>query len=119
MSKIIEKVLTDIFKGIIYSALLGVVGLGLSLLMGWPLLKGAYLLILIAGSLVMIIAILLLIGTSKSRMQYILRGKIKDGKIEKLDEAEKRRDFAASGVSPAIIASVMVIMGFILEALMH
>ncbi len=115
----IERILTDIFKGIIYSTLLGVVGLGLSLLMGWPLLKGVYLLILITGTVVMIIAIMLLIGTRKSRTKYIFKGKYVEGKLEKLDEAEKRRDFAAGGVSPAIIATVMVIIGFIVEALMH
>lgn len=119
MGKWLERILTDVFKGIIYTVLFGIVGLGVGFLLGWPLLKGAYVLILGAGAFVMLVAILLLIGTPRNRLQYILKGRLIDGRIEQLDRDETRRDFSSGGVSPAIIAVVMIIMGFLVEALMH
>ena len=119
MGKIIERILTDIFKGIIYATLFGIVGLGVGFLVGWPLLKGAYVVILSVGCVVMVIAVLLLIGTPRKRFQYIMKGKMVDGRLEKLDTESERRDFAAHGVTPAIVSVVMLTIGFLIEALMH
>ena len=119
MEKTLERLLTDLFKGIIYATLFGIVGLGIGFLLGWPLLKGAYVTILIVGVIVMGIAILLLIGTPKQRFRYFVKGKMIDGRIENLDEPEKKRDFSANGLTPAVVSIVMITIGFMIEALMH
>jgi len=120
MEKFLENLLTNLFKGIIYSVLFGIVGLGIGFLLGWPLLKGTYVTILIIGALVMIIAIAHLIGTPRSRMEFLIKGKIVDGHIEKFDnEEDKNKDFSNRGVSPAIISIVMITIGFLIEAMMH
>lgn len=120
MENFLENLLTNLFKGIIYSVLFGTLGLGIGFLLGWPLLKGSYITILSMGAIVMMIAIALLIGTPKSRLEFLIKGKVVDGHIEKFDnEADKNRDFSNKGVAPAIIAIVMITTGFLIEALMH
>ncbi|MEA3423686.1 MAG: hypothetical protein U9Q80_07835 [Bacillota bacterium] len=120
MEKFLENLLTDVFKGVIYSALFGLVGIGVSLFAGWQILKGVYITILVAGSILMVLSVVFLVGTPKSRVEYFIKGKIVDGKIEKFGKDEKgAKDFSKKGVSPAIIAIVMVAIAFIIEALMH
>ncbi len=120
MYNVLERLLTDIFKGIIYSLMLGVLGAGIGFLLGWPLLKGAYMIILVGASLVMVVSIVFLIGSPKSRMEFMIKGKVIKGKIEKFeDEKERNKDFSSKGISPVIISIVMIIIGFLVEALMH
>ena len=120
--KTLEQVLTDfltnIFKGILYSLMLGIVGLLVSWIMKWPLLKGSYVLILTAGVLAIFVATIGFIGTPKTRFEFFTRMRKRDGKIEEIskDELEVLGD---AGVSPAIIGIVMIIIGFVIEALMH
>ncbi|MBN2259393.1 MAG: hypothetical protein JW702_02510 [Clostridiales bacterium] len=120
MEKFLEKLLTDIFKGIIYSVLFGIVGIGVALLVGWPILKGVYVTILVAGAFLMMISIVFLVGTPKSRAEYFLKGKIVGGKIERIgSDSSEEKDFSKKGISPSIIAIVMVVIAFAIEALMH
>ncbi len=120
--KTLEQVLTDfltnIFKGILYSAMLGIVGLLVSWIMKWPLLKGSYVLILIAGVLAMFVATIGFIGTPKTRFEFFTRMRKRDGKIEEISK-EELEVLGDAGVSPAIIGVVMIVIGFAIEALMH
>ncbi|MCD6434813.1 MAG: hypothetical protein J7L15_00245, partial [Clostridiales bacterium] len=103
-----------------YSVLFGIVGIGVSLFLGWPILKGVYITILVPGAVLMIMSVVLLVGTPKSRAEYFIKGKIINGKIEKFAENEKGgNDFSKKGISPAIIAIVMVVIAFTIEAFMH
>ncbi len=120
--KTLEQVLTDfltnIFKGILYSVMLGIVGLLVSWIMKWPLLKGSYVLILIAGVLAMFVATIGFIGTPKTRFEFFTRMRKRDGKIEEISK-EELEVLGDAGVSPAIIGVVMIVIGFAIEALMH
>lgn len=116
--QVLTDFLTNIFKGILYSVILGLIGLPLSWVMKWPLLKGSYILILTAGVLAMFVAVVGFIGTPKTRFEFFTRMRRKNGKIEEIkkEELEKLGD---AGVSPAVIGIVMMVLGFAVEALMH
>jgi len=118
MENFLEKLLTDIFKGIIYSIMTGVVGFFASFVLGWPLLKGVYVAILIGGVTIMILSVIFIIGIPKDRFEFLFKGKIVNGTIEKLGD-EKNKDFSYKGISPAIISVVMIGIGLLIEALMH
>lgn len=97
-------------KGLIYSVIFAVIGAGFSLFNGWYFLKGAYIFVLGAGLITSIISAVLLIGTPKTRKGYFAR--------------KKKEDFndptrGGEGIAPAFMGIVMVIIGFILEAIMH
>jgi len=120
MGKFLENLLTDIFKGVIYSILFGLIGISVAMFIGWPILKGVYITILIPGATLMVFSVVFLIGTPRSRAEYFIKGKIVDGKVMKFGENEEGgKDFSKKGISPAIIAIVMVIIAFVIEAFMH
>lgn len=110
--------LTNIFKGILYSVMLGIIGVPLSWIMKWPLLKGSYVLVLTAGVLAMFVAVIGFIGTPKTRFEFFTRMRKKNGKVEEIQKDELEQ-LGEAGVSPAIIGVVMMAVGFILEAFMH
>ncbi|WP_459195877.1 hypothetical protein [Wukongibacter baidiensis] len=86
------------------------IGGAFSLFKGWEFLKGAYIAVLGAGSVAMIISVVLLVGTPRIRKEYFVR-KTK----EKFEDPMR----GGEGMGPALMAVVMVIIGFTLEALMH
>ncbi len=110
--------LTNIFKGILYSVMLGIIGVPLSWIMKWPLLKGSYVLVLTAGVLAMFVAVIGFIGTPKTRFEFFTRMRKKNGKVEEIQKDELEQ-LGEAGVSPAIIGVVMMAIGFILESFMH
>lgn len=106
----IKNLLTYVFKGLIYSLIFAAIGGAFSLFKGWELLKGAYIAVLGAGLVSMIIAVVLLVGTPKIRKEYFVR--------EAKDKFEDPMR-GGEGIGPALMAAIMVIIGFALEALMH
>jgi len=118
LEQVLTNFLTNIFKGILYSILLGVVGLALGWFMKWPLLKGSYILILAAGTIAMFVAVVGFIGTPKMRHEFFTRMRITNGKAESISK-EELQELGEAGVSPAIIGVVMMLIGFILEAIIH
>ncbi|SKC91232.1 hypothetical protein [Maledivibacter halophilus] len=106
----IKNIINYLIKGVIYSIVFAAIGSVFSLLKGWQLLKGAYIFVLGAGIITMIISVLLLIGTPKIRKKYFVR--------------EKKEDFddpirGGEGIGPALMGVMMMVIGFLLEALMH
>ena len=118
LEQVLTDFLTNIFKGILYSLMLGIVGMPLGWVFKWPLLKGSYMLILIAGVLAMFVATIGFIGTPKTRFEFFTRMRKRDGKIEEITK-EELEVLGDAGVSPAIIGVVMIAIGFIIEAFMH
>lgn len=110
MSILIKNVLKHILKGVAYSIAFAIVGAGFSFLIGWEFLKGAYMFVLGAGVVTMIISAMLLVGTPKTRKEYFAR---------KDDEAFKDKTRGGEGIGPAMMGLVMMIIGFAIEALMH
>ncbi len=104
----LERILTYFFKGIIYSAILAVLGMAASFILKWHFLKGAYIFVLGAGILTMIVSIILLIGTPKMRGKYLIN-----------KEENNKSDIGGEGIGPAFMGIVMMVIGFIIEALMH
>ena len=118
LEQVLTDFLTNIFKGILYSIMLGIVGLLLSFLMKWPLLKGSYILILTAGVLAMFVAVIGFVGTPKTRFEFFTRMRKENGKVEEISK-EELEELGDAGVSPAVIGTVMMVIGFAIEALMH
>lgn len=106
----INNIIKYLFKGVIYSAVFAMLGGVFSFFKGWELLKGAYIFVLGAGLVTMIVSALLLVGTPKMRKGYFVR--------------EAKEDFkdpvrGGEGIGPALMGILMMIIGFTLEALMH
>jgi len=107
---LIKNILNYLLKGVIYSAAFAVIGGAFSFLKGWELLKGAYIFVLGAGLVTIIVSVLLLVGTPKMRKEYFVR---------KSEEDFKDPMRGGEGIGPALMGIVMMIIGFALEALMH
>lgn len=118
LEQVLTDFLTNIFKGVLYSVMLGVLGLLVSVVMKWPLLKGSYILILTAGVIAIFVAVVGFIGTPKTRFEFFTRLRKEDGKIKEISK-EDLEVLGDAGVSPAIIGVVMIALGFFIEALMH
>ncbi len=118
LEQVLTDFLTNIFKGILYSLMLGLVGAMLSFLMKWPLLKGSYILVLSAGVLAMFVAVIGFVGTPKTRFEFFTRMRKKNGKVEEISK-EELEELGEAGVSPAVIGTVMMVIGFAIEAFMH
>lgn len=97
-----------LFKGILYAAAFALIGVCFAEMRGWPILKGAYIFALGGGTITMVIAIALLIGTPAMRKSM-------------LSSQKKRREpqAGAEGIGVALIGIIIVIIGFWLESLMH
>lgn len=118
LETVLTNFLTNIFKGVLYSIMLGIVGMPMSFVLKWPLFKGSYVLILAAGVVALFFAVIGLIGTPKTRFEFFARIRKKDGKIEHISKDELE-ELGEAGVSPATIGIVMIVIGFVIEALMH
>ena len=117
-----ERVLTNVFKGLIYSVMMGVLGAFVAFILKWPILKGVYIMILGLGVLSISIAALFFIGTPKSRFEFFTGVKYKRGEVNPSLERiadEDRESIEKQAGSPAIIGVVMILIGFFIEALMH
>lgn len=117
-----ERVLTNVIKGLMYSVMMGVLGVFVALILKWPILKGVYVMILGLGVLSLSIAVLFFVGTPKSRFEFFTGIKYKKGEVnpslERIPDEEKQSIDKQAG-SPAIIGVVMILIGFFIEALMH
>lgn len=118
LEQVLTDFLTNIFKGILYSVMLAVVGLALSWIMKWPLLKGSYVLVLTAGVLAMFVAVIGFIGTPKTRFEFFTRMRKENGKVKEISKDELEV-LGEAGVSAAVIGVVMIAIGFMIEAFMH
>jgi len=107
---LIKNILKYVLKGLIYSAVFAVIGGAFSLFKGWEILKGAYIAVLGAGLVTMVISAILLVGTPKIRKEYFVRET-----KEKFEDPVR----GGEGIGPALMGVVMMIIGFVLEALMH
>lgn len=107
---LLKNILNNLIKGLIYSAIFAVIGTVFSFFKGWELLKGAYIFVLGAGIITMIISALLLVGTPKIRKRYFARKNEED-----FDDPIR----GGEGIGPALMGIVMMIIGFTLESLMH
>lgn len=110
MRILIKNILKHILKGVAYSVAFAIVGAAFSFLIGWEFLKGAYMFVLGAGIMTMIISAILLVGTPKTRNEYFARKNDKDFE-DKIRGGE--------GIGPALMGLVMMIIGFAIESLMH
>lgn len=110
MTVLLKRIMEYLIKGILYSIPLAVLGAGFSFLKGWPLLKGAYVFVLTGGVITMVISTMLLIGTPNMRKEYF-----------RMSQEEKKNNplRGGEGIAPALMGIVMIIIGFMIEALMH
>ncbi|MDF2548351.1 MAG: hypothetical protein K0R93_3249 [Anaerosolibacter sp.] len=106
--KFLKDIGISLLKGIVFAILFAVIGGLFSLMKAWPMLKGAYIFVLIGGSITMVISIALLIGTPKMRMDMVREG-----------DQRKNPQRGAEGIGPALMGIMMMIIGFWLEAMMH
>ena len=106
--KLLKDIGTSLLKGVVFAILFAVIGGVFSLIKSWPMLKGAYIFVLIGGSITMVISIALLIGTPKMRMDMVREG-----------DQRKNPQRGGEGIAPAFMGITMMIIGFWLEAMMH
>lgn len=116
MEKKLTELITNIFKGIIYSIMFGIVGAIASFVLKWPVLKGVYLFILVPGVLSLVLSVIFFIGTPKDRFEFFSKLKY-DSDIP--IEVDEEKELGQDAWTPAIIGTVLIIIGFIAEALMH
>lgn len=115
MNKMIEKV-------ILWAKWMGV-ALGISTVAGtiaalvlkWPVIQGIYVVCFIVAGFSMLYASVMFVGTPQMRYDYLVKGRMlrKHGRG---DEVEPMED---QGIIPALIAVILVLIGFALEASMH
>ena len=113
-----ENILTNIFKGIIYSLLIGIVGIPIAFIFKWKIVTGIYVMIFLLGVLSLFFAVIFFIGTPKARYEYFTGKKYK-GKIGEKAPDDSQKSFESRAGNPAIIGVVMIIIGFLVEALTH
>jgi hypothetical protein len=120
-----ERLLTNIIKGVMYSLVVGILGAVVALLVKWPVLKGVYVMVLGLGVVSLALAVLFFIGTPKMRYEYFTGMKYKRGAAEhdamhpERIPKEQRQSLGNQAGDPAIIGIVMIVIGFFIEALMH
>lgn len=105
----LKEIFARIVKGFFFSTALALVGAAYALLKGWPLLKGAYILVLSGGIVTILLSTFLLIGTPSMRRKM----------IEESGRDEKEAVRGGEGIAPALMGLVMVAIGLLLESLMH
>ncbi|MBB6218446.1 ABC-type transport system involved in multi-copper enzyme maturation permease subunit [Anaerosolibacter carboniphilus] len=98
----------SLLKGVIFAIIFAIIGAVFSFAKSWPMLKGAYIFVLVGGCITMIISVALLIGTPQMRKDMIREG----------DQHRNPRR-GAEGIGPALMGMTMIIIGFWLEAMMH
>lgn len=113
-----ENILTNIFKGIIYSVLIGFIGIPISFIFKWNIIKGIYVMIFLLGVIALFLAVIFFVGTPKARYEYFTGKKYK-GKIGEKASDDSQKSFESRAGNPAIIGVVMIIIGFLIEALTH
>lgn len=117
---LIKYILNYLIKGIIYSLIIGVLGLFIGLILGWPLLKGTYVSILVTGNIVLVISVILLLGTPNMRKKFMSSAynrvhRHEGGKIT----SEDIKLSGGEGIGPALMGIIMILMGLFVENLIH
>lgn len=107
---------TNVFKGILYALMFGAIGAVASFILKWPLLKGVYLFILVPGVLSLVLSVIFFIGTPKDRYEFFSKLKFDE---EIPIEVDEEKALGSDAWKPAIIGTVLIIIGFVVEALMH
>ncbi|MBF4695644.1 hypothetical protein [Fusibacter ferrireducens] len=137
MKRLVELIIKAVVNGLIYTIGFALVGGLAGMLLKKGFIQGAYVAVFAGSVVAMLIASYRFIGSPKSRFaslthhQYDHVSKpteaikpteiikpIKDVKAKELDSAENE-DLEYKGLYPTIIAIEMLVIGFIIEALLH
>lgn len=115
MNKMIEKLTTLAKWAGVALGISAVAGSIAALVFKWPIIQGIYVLCFIIAGFSMLYASVMFVGTPQMRYDYLVKGRMlrKHGRG---DEVEPMED---QGVIPALIAVILVLIGFALEASMH
>lgn len=105
----LKNILQRALRGFVYSVVLALLGAAFSLMRGKPLLEGAYLFVLSGGVLAMVFSIFPLVGTPAMRKAM----------MQEDPKARQRTGRGGEGIAPAVMGAVMILCGFLLEALTH
>ena len=125
MKTLIELIVKALVKGLIYAAGFALVGGLAGVLIKKGFIQGAYITVLAGSAVAMLVASYGFIGSPKARFAFFTHHQYDDvSKSEESTESTKteakdREDIAFKGLYPTIIAVEMLIIGFIIEALLH
>ncbi len=126
MKAFIEILVKGLVRGLIYSIGFALIGGLIGLVLKKGFIQGAYTLVLATACVAMLVAAYGFIGSPKKRFSFFTQNRyeIGDNTEEKSDALERASDNAADteafkGLYPTIIAVEMLIIGFIIEALLH
>lgn len=128
MKVLIEVLVKAVVRGILYSAGFAVIGGLIGLVLKKGFIQGAYILVLAGACVAMLVAAYGFIGSPKKRFSFFTQNRYEDlvdqdeGGIT--DPTEKHNDVrpdkeAFRGLYPTIIAIEMLVIGFIIEAMLH
>lgn len=98
---------------VILGTILGLLGM---LFMKQHFFMGMYITLLVQGMVYMIVTIYYLIGSPKTRVRFF-SGVDPDTKTVIKDD--EREDLGAGALVPGVVAIVVIILGFAIEAMMH
>jgi len=108
--KAFESILTAFFRGLLYVLGFFIIGGLIGLVLKKGFLRGAYIALIGASLLSMIVSIVMMIGTPKSRKKHYFEA-------NELDENDEPR---VKGVLyPITISVVLLVAGFIVESFLH
>jgi hypothetical protein len=118
MKTLMKGILRGVYRGLVSALLLGLAGATVGYLWGTDMVRGASYGIFAGGTLVMAFAVGQLVGSPRKRMAFFIGGKLEKGGVSPLTEAGKReKDFTRSGFSEALIGVIIIVAGFLLDAM--
>lgn len=128
MKALIEVLVKAVVRGILYSAGFALIGGLIGLVLKKGFIQGAYVLVLAGACVAMLVAAYGFIGSPKKRFSFFTQNRYED-LVDKeetglSDPSEKHLDHhsdkeAFRGLYPTIIAIEMLVIGFIIEAMLH
>jgi small-conductance mechanosensitive channel len=117
---LIKYILNYLIKGVLYSLVTGLLGIFIGMFLNWPLLKGSYVAILVAGNIVLIVSVILLLGTPGMRKKILTSAY---NRVQREDDSKiSEKDVKLSGgegIGPAFMGIVMILIGLFVENLIH
>ncbi len=120
MKEIVETVVKALVRGGLYAAGFALIGGLAGLLTQKGFVTGAYIAVLAASCIAMLVAAWGFIGSPKKRFSFFTQDRYrKKEPTSKEDDNAQNKGMESGGLYPTIIAVEMLIIGFIIEALLH
>ncbi|GAU76132.1 hypothetical protein [Fusibacter sp. 3D3] len=125
MKRLTELIVKALVRGVIYAGGFALVGGLAGLLLKKGFIQGAYMAVLAGSSAAMLVAAYGFIGSPKTRFSFFTHNQYDDvtrsidEKKSTNSETPENESIEYRGLYPTIIAVELLVIGFIIEALLH